>query len=314
MEISQLHYFKSVAKYESFTRAAEELHITQSALSRSIAQLETDIGFPLFERNKGGRIRLNQNGKFFLYHVIQVLNDLENTVSAVRAMTGLDQGTVNIALSETVFLKNIFYEFLLDYPDIRLNCRLQSNDQMREGLDDGTLNFAVCESPVVGASLDWQHLYTDPMTVIMPVSHPLSGRKSLHLHELCNSHFIISNIGFNMSSLFHTMCNRAGFEPYVIYEGGGEDLSGMLVAAGLGVMLAPYSISSGVRELDIDQTVDSTKVVSIPLVDQFASCEVGIAVKQGQFQSDAALALYERIIDYYASLPSADNVRANVGL
>ena len=66
MEITQLHYFKTVAKFESFTRAAEELHITQSALSRSIAQLENDIGIQLFERRKGGKITLNRDGRFFL--------------------------------------------------------------------------------------------------------------------------------------------------------------------------------------------------------------------------------------------------------
>ena len=63
MEITQLHYFKTVAKFESFTRAAEELHITQSALSRSIAQLENDIGIQLFERRKGGKITLNRDGR-----------------------------------------------------------------------------------------------------------------------------------------------------------------------------------------------------------------------------------------------------------
>ena len=303
MEITQLHYFKTVARYESFTKAAEALHITQSALSRSIAQLESDIGFPLFERNRGGKIRLNQNGSFFLVQVTKILNDLENTVSAVRSMTGLDQGMVNIALSETVFLKNVFYDFLKDYPEVRLNCRVQSNEQIREGLENGTLNYAVCQSPIISPSLNWQHLYTDPMMVMMPASSPLAEKSSLYLHELCSSHFIISNLGFGMSSLVNTMCNRAGFEPYVIYEGNGEDLSGMLVAAGLGIMITPYSISYGVQSMNMNIGDDNTKVVNIPLADSFARSEIGIAMKQGEFQSKAALELYERIVAYYHSLP-----------
>ena len=106
MEITQLHYFKTVAKHESFTLAAEELHITQSALSRSIAQLEADIGIQLFERRKGG-VTLNRDGHFFLQHVIQVLNTLENTVSAVKEMAGLETGVVNISISEFIFIKHI---------------------------------------------------------------------------------------------------------------------------------------------------------------------------------------------------------------
>ena len=64
MELSQLAYFRAVARTEHFTRAAEELHITQSALSRSIAQLESDIGIQLFERRKGGKITMNRDGRF----------------------------------------------------------------------------------------------------------------------------------------------------------------------------------------------------------------------------------------------------------
>ena len=303
MEITQLYYFKAVAKYESFTKAAESLHITQSALSRSIAQLEDDIGFPLFERNKGGRIKLNQNGKFFLVEVTKVLNDLNNTISAVRAMTGLDQGVVNIALSETVFLKNIFYEFLKDYPNIRLNCRLQSNEQIKEGLENGVLNFAVCQSPIIGPTLDWVHLYSDPIMVTMLATHPLAKMSNLHLHELCHEHFIISNIGFGMSSLVKTMCNQAGFEPYVVYEGGGEDLAGMLTAAGLGVMITPYSISCGLKSMNMMEENGAADLVRIPLIDDFAKSEIGIAIKQGQFQSKAAIELYDRIVDFYKNLP-----------
>ncbi len=253
MEITQLHYFKTVAKYENFTRAAEELHITQSALSRSIAALEDDIGIQLFERKKGGKITLNRDGKFFLRHVVQVLNTLENTVSAVKEMAGLQRGVVNIALSEFVFLKNVIYEFLLDYPEVRLNCRLQSDEQMKDSLDDGTLNFVVCRTPLDGPSLTWQPLFEDRMTVLLPPGHPLSERKSVHMDELRQEHFIVSNLGFDMSSEMERMCSLAGFSPYIVYEGTGEDLCGQLVAAGVGVMIVPYSINQGVRSMDIDK-------------------------------------------------------------
>lgn len=302
MEIAQLHYFKTVAGMGSFTRAAEELHITQSALSRSVAQLEADIGFQLFERRKGGRLSINRNGRFFLTHVTRILNSLENTVSAVKEMSGLKQGIINIALSEAIFIKNVLYEFLMDYPDVRLNCRLQSNEQMREGLDNGTLNFAICKAPIIGADLTWQPLFEDAMTVMMPADHPLAKRQYIYLHELSQERFIISNLGFDMESFCSQMCNLAGFDPYIIYEGAGEDLAGMLVAAGLGVMITPYSVSYGVRDMKIDVS-NENRVISIPLADEFAISKIGIVIKTGQFQSEAALALYERILVFYQSLP-----------
>lgn len=303
MEINQLHYFKTVAKYESFTKAAEELHITQSALSRSIAALEDDIGIKLFERKKGGKINLNRDGRFFLAHVIQVLNTLENTVSAVKEMGGLQRGVVNIALSECVFIKNVVYDFLTDYPSVRLNCRLQSNEQMKKSLEDGTLNFALCKEPIPSPDLEWHPLFKDRMTVMFPPGHPLSKRKDLHLDELSHEHFIISNVGYDMSSDIVRMCNLAGFDPYIVYEGTGEDLCGKLVSAGIGIMMAPRSINQGVRLLEIEQ-ID---IRPVPLVDNFAYSEVGVVIKTGQFQSEAAMALYERIVDFYAELTAMES-------
>lgn len=299
MEITQLHYFKTVAKYESFTRAAAELHITQSALSRSIAQLEDNIGIQLFERKKGGKLTLNRDGRFFLGHVIQVLNSLENAVSAVQEMAGLERGVVNIAISEFIFIKNVIYDFLLAHPDVRLNCRLQSQEQMRASLDDGTLHFALCKAPIPGADFQWQRLFTDRMSVVLPQGHPLARRTSLRLEELRQEHFIVSNVGFDMSSELVRMCHLAGFEPYIVYEGSGEDLCGLLVSAGVGVMIAPYSISLGKGLMGVDQV----SLPSVPLSDDFAESQIGAVSKRGQFQSEAARALYQQIAAFYAGLP-----------
>ena len=299
MEITQLHYFKIVAKHESFTRAAEELHITQSALSRSIAQLEDDIGIHLFERKKGGKITLNRNGRFFLTYVTQVLNTLENTVSAVKEMAGLERGVVNIAMSEFVFIKHIVLAFLRDYPDVRLSCCLQSNEQMRSSLDDGTLNFAVCKEPIPGPDLAWQPLFQDRMCAILPPNHPLTGRKSIRMAELSRERFIISNLGYDMATGVIKMCNLAGFEPYILYEGSGEDLCGRLVGEGLGIMVAPYSINQGVRLLGVDER----ELPSLPIEDEFAASEIGVVIKKGQFQSAAALELYNRVVEFFTTLP-----------
>ena len=305
MEITQLHYFKLVSKHESFTKAAAELHITQSALSRSIAQLEEEIGLQLLERRRGGRTTLNQNGRFFLRHVGSILNSLENTVSAMKEMTGLEQGIIHVALDEVVFLKHLFFAFMRDHPNVRLSCRLQSHEQIKSCLDDGTLNFAVCKEPIPGADLIWQPLFRDRLTVLFPPNHPLAGRKSVYLDELSQEHFIATNLGYDMEGEIYKLCSLVGFEPYVVYEGGGEDLCGRLVAQGIGIMLAPYSVSMGTRLLG----VDAVPLGEVPLADDFAEGDIGIVAKRGQFQSDAALELYDRIVDFYHSLPAPPSGR-----
>lgn len=307
MEITQLHYFKTVAKYESFTKASQELHVTQSALSHSIAQLEDDIGFSLFERRRGGRITINKDGRFFLAQVVQILSTLENTVSAVREMAGLERGVIYIATSESVFLNTVIYDFLLDYPNVQLNCCLQSPEQMKSSLDDGTLNFVVCRTRLAEAGLTWKPIYEDQMTVMLPRSHSLAGRTGIYLHELSEEPFIVCNLGYDMSSEAVDLCRMAGFEPRVVYKGNSQDLAGMLVSAGLGVLLTPNSISQSLRAFTPavpgeEMPEKHLNVVCVPLLDDFAKSEIGIVMKSGQFQSEAARSLNERIVEYYSHL------------
>lgn len=299
MEIIQLHYFKSVAQHENFTKAAATLHMTQSALSKSIAQLERELGFPLFDRI-GSKIRLNQNGIFYLKRAIQILNLLTNTENEVREMVGITRGVVNIAVSEAVFIKNIVRDYLLSHPDVRLSCRLQSEEQMRTSLEEGLIDFAVTKSPILSADLFWQPIFEDYMTVLLPDGHPLADRNKIHLEELSQEHFIISNMGYGMESHVTKLCATAGFTPYITYDGTGEDLAGMLVHDGLGIMITPYSITQGVNALHFN--VDMPKG-GVLLADEYSRQNIGIVAKKGHFQSAAALELYDMIIDYFAHLP-----------
>ncbi len=149
MEIMQLNYFKAVAQYGSFTKAADVLHVTQSALSRSIAALEQDIGFPLFER-KGNHIFLTMDGQAFLTAAIEALNLLSSSVDATRARAGLEYGAVRIGIAESVFLKNIVRDFLLEHPNVHIFCKILSEGQIQRSLEEGEINFAVTRERPVG--------------------------------------------------------------------------------------------------------------------------------------------------------------------
>ncbi len=82
VELHQLKYFRVVAKYQSVSKAAIELHVSQSALSRSIAKLETELNVTLFDRN-GKRLALNENGTRFLVDVERILGDIDDSVRTI---------------------------------------------------------------------------------------------------------------------------------------------------------------------------------------------------------------------------------------
>lgn len=301
MELMQLRYFKEVARQESFSRAAEALHITQSALSKSIAKLEDEVGVKFFERD-GNRIHLNQFGKAMLRSSDQALVNLENGLSQVREMVGLEAGTVRIGTSAEVFIKHLVQDFLRAHPNVSMTCLLQSPEQMSASLEDGTMDFTVSTQPVSGNELSWQPLYEDHLTVLMANSHPMAGRASLYLEELADEHFIITNMGYGMRSTTYELCRHAGFEPKVIYEGFDTEMSGFLVGEGIAVMITPHSISEGVGRFLGESSLPPT--AKIPLADPFSPRTIGIAAKRGHYQSAAALEFYERIVEFFTSLNS----------
>ena len=213
MEIMQLNYFKAVAQYGSFTKAADVLHVTQSALSRSIAALEQDIGFPLFER-KGNHIFLTMDGQAFLTAAIEALNLLSSSVDATRARAGLEYGAVRIGIAESVFLKNIVRDFLLEHPNVHIFCKILSEGQIQRSLEEGEINFAVTRERPVGPKIQWEEIFTDRMMVRFPPNHPLAERDGVHLSELSAEHFIISNVGYDMQSEIVALCHLAGFHKF----------------------------------------------------------------------------------------------------
>ncbi len=301
MEIMQLRYLKEVARHESFTRAAELLHITQSALSKSIAKLESEVGVKLFERD-GNRIHLNQFGKAMLRAGDQALVSLESGLNQVREMAGLESGSVRVGVGPEVFIKHLVKEFLLRHPNVSMTCLLQSPEQMAASLEEGTIDFTVTTDPVEGSGINWEPVYTDHLTVLLSDQHPLAHRESLFLEELAHDRFIISNMGYGMQSDAYNLCRKAGFEPKILYEGYDTEMAGDLVARGAAVMITPHSITEGVHRFLAENA--PKPAIGIPLLDPFAYKKIGIAAKQGHFQSAAALAFYEMIVNYFTSIRS----------
>lgn len=148
-----------------------------------------------------------------------------------------------------MFLKNIVRQFLREYPNVHIFCKILSEGQIQRSLEEGEINFAVTRERPVGPKIQWEEIFSDRMMVRFPPNHPLIERDSVYLTELSEDHFIISNVGYDMQSEIVALCHLAGFHPHITYEGCGEDLAGLLVDDGLGIMLAPYSIGQGVKAL-----------------------------------------------------------------
>ncbi len=221
-------------------------------------------------------------------------------VRAVREMAGLERGEVRIAISKEVFLDHLIKEFLIDYPDVSFHCYLLSTEQMLGALEDGSIDLAVTSSPLVGADILCQTLYEDQLEVILAASHPLAKYKSLHLDQLRDERFIVTNSNYNMENIIHTLCVMAGFEPKVLYEGTSPDMPMYFVDHGEAIMITPHSISAGVERM----IPPNRSMIRIPLINEYPEMKKNLVVafKEGHYQSDAAQAFYERMVRFYSSV------------
>lgn len=249
MELNQLRYFQVVAKYQHMTRAAEELHISQSSLSKTIATLEADVGVNLFDRT-GNRIALNDVGRRFLSRVERSLMELED---AVREANDTDTGSVAFATSISGLCTDYMTDFLFRYPNIRVKHYLMPAERMKAALEGGLIDFALSFDNLTSEHISWTPVAQEDVLLLVSEKHPLAQRETVDLAEFQNQRFICNNSGFGILEVGEAFCQEAGFVQNVLFEGNEPELAEKMVAENYGVMFMSsivYSWRMGMEIID----------------------------------------------------------------
>ncbi len=256
MELHQLRYFQMVARLGHMTQAAEILHIAQPSLSRSIAQLEQEIGVPLFERT-GRRIYLNQYGEILLRRVEVLFKDLERTKREITDLHEEVQGHVILSVSSNsslYLLPHLLSSFREHYPEIHFQINTYQDTPhgrfaVFKQLEEGRTNLCLCPPVREGATAtEWRLVLTDELLLAVPPNHRLAGNEHIRLSEAANEPFICSRLETSFRDLTNTMYQHAGFEPDIVIEV--EDLSTIydLVAMGAGVAIVPARLKKSISK------------------------------------------------------------------
>ncbi|MCO6060240.1 LysR substrate-binding domain-containing protein [Pseudomonas sp. MOB-449] len=249
LDLRQLRYFVAVAEVEHVGRAAEQLHISQSPLSRQIAQLEERLGLQLFERSQQ-RLRLTSDGRTFLHEAKALLKHAERLESLGRRLGrgesgGLCIGYVSHAVHAGV-LPNALRHVREQRPGIHIALYNLPPQEQFEGLRQRSLDIAlVCEAPAADdLDLLASPVFSDPLYLALPASHPLASKASIEPEDLHEQDWIMveSQLQQHRRERFLADCVAAGFTPQIRLEAA-EPLSALgLVSAGLGLALIPQSI------------------------------------------------------------------------
>ncbi|MFJ6634603.1 LysR substrate-binding domain-containing protein [Streptomyces sp. NPDC091376] len=251
----RLAYFAGVARHEHVTRAAQELAVPQSTLSRAMVRLEQDLGVALFTR-KGRTVSLTAAGRTFLTSVERALAEVERAAESVRADADPSAGRVAFGFlhtmgSETV--PELIRAFRVDHPRIRFTLVQNYGEAMIERLRAGELDLCLT-SPVPDApDLVARRLDEQRLRLVVPDDHRLATRKRVRLAEAADETFVTLEPGYGLRRITDALCAEAGFSPRVAFEGEEAETLRGLVAAGLGVALLPPPAAPrpGVVELTV---------------------------------------------------------------
>ncbi len=234
MDILQLRYFQTVAKFQHMTRAADELHIAQPSLSKTISKLEQELEVPLFDR-EGRNIKLNSFGKAFLKRVDRIFLEINEGKKELSDMAGLEQGKINLASISLTSFPNMLEGFLQKYPDVTFRQVLAYTDEMKRKLEEGSIDLCISSVFIEGTNVVNIPLLTEEIFLAVSHNHRLANRESIDLIEVADEHFISMKKGYGFRDITDEYCRKAGFTPSVIFESDGINSLLSLVKSGFGV-------------------------------------------------------------------------------
>lgn len=232
----QLRLLEAVARNSSFTRASEELHLTQPAVSTQIKQLEEEVGMPLFEQ-MGKKIFLTEVGKevyAFSRAIAQQFRDIE---SVLDDMKGVKRGTLSLTVTSTgkYFAPYLLAAFLKRYPGTQVHLEVTNREEVVQQLQDNTPDMAIMGTPPDNMELRSQAFMQNPLVIIAPPDHPLVGVSRVPLSRLVEENFILRERGSGTRNAVERFFQQRGVKLNTSMEMSRNEAIKHAVMAGLGL-------------------------------------------------------------------------------
>jgi DNA-binding transcriptional LysR family regulator len=248
LELRQLHAFVVLAEELHFGRAAARLGIAQPPLSQQIQRLERRVGHRLLARGGATRLALTPAGQAMLPIARQALDDLESGLLAARRAARGETGLLRIGFTPSIaltYLPPLVRDFRERYPHVDLHLTEHPSAAQIELVRSGGLDTGFLRDLPPPPDLSSRIVASEPIVVLLPRQHRLASRRRVALTELANEPFLVVRATGRLSYLtrFKALCRDVGFQPDIVQEVGEWSTVAGLVSAGLGVALAPASVT-----------------------------------------------------------------------
>jgi LysR family transcriptional regulator, low CO2-responsive transcriptional regulator len=234
--LHQLKVFEAAARHGSFTRAAEELFLTQPTVSMQIKQLTKSVGLPLFEQ-VGKRLYLTEAGRELFATCSQIFETIAQFEMKVADLKGLKQGQLRLAVITTAkyFIPRLLGRFCQLYPGIDISLQVTNHegilDRMTRNMDDLYIMSQVPDH----LDVNFQPFLENPLAVLAPINHPLVGEKNLPIQRLANEPFIMREPGSGTRRAVQKLLDEHGISVKVKLELGSNEAIKQAIAGGLGI-------------------------------------------------------------------------------
>ncbi len=247
--LRQLRVFAAVARHGSFTRAAEELYLTQPAVSMQVKQLENVIGLPLFEQ-MGKRIFLTEAGEMMDHYSRVIGESLREAEQAVEELKGVDGGRLHITVATTVnyFATRLLSEFCGSHPGVRVSLDVTNRQSLLRQLEENQTDIVLMGQPPAAMEVVAEPFMDNPLVVIAPTNHALAGARRVSLAKLRDETFLMREQGSGTRIAMERFFAEKNLTPSSSIEMTSNEAIKQSVQAGLGLGV----VSAHTVEMEID--------------------------------------------------------------
>jgi DNA-binding transcriptional LysR family regulator len=241
MDFYQLYYFSKVAGTRSISRAAEELFITQPAVSKQMKALEAELGERLFDR-LGKKVFLTRAGEVLFSHAEKILRSVADAKTAVKDMSAECSGELVIGTSDHISihrLPGVLKSYITTFPKVDLKLRCHRSETILEMVMRNAVDLGVVTLPDVPQNLAARTIWADPMSLVFPKAHPLERMRAVRLKDMAGYGMILPERDTTTRKAIDLAFSKKRLTPNVAMEVAYIETIKGLVKAGLGISILP---------------------------------------------------------------------------
>lgn len=278
MDIKNITYFVELAKEKNFTRASNNLHISQPALSKAIKLLEHEINTKLIERNTK-MFKLTQQGEVFFENAKKALDVINFEMYKLEDSLTHSKKVLKLGLPPVIgaaYFPSIIAKFQEEYPDVKIQIIEEGSNEIREKVKDEEIELGVTIIPIKSKTLTTIPIAKGHVVLVVNKKHKLASKRYIDIKELKDEKFITFNEDFMMYDKTIGACKECGFEPDIILKTSQWDFIIEMISLNQGITIIPKPIVKRFKLNDIKM---------IPIKSPEISWDIGFILKNNEYIS-----------------------------